>query len=83
MKTLAFAKRRCPPGSPSWRITAASSADSRRHADRTVVQQILRGPGLQAKLTVGAPNDIYEQEADRVADAVMRMPEPQIQAAPT
>lgn len=48
-----------------------------------MVQQILRGPGLQAKLTVGAPNDIYEQEADRVADAVMRMPEPQIQAAPT
>jgi hypothetical protein len=33
---------------------------------------------VQAKLTVGAPNDIYEQEADRVADAVMRLPEPQM-----
>lgn len=30
---------------------------------------------VQPKLTVGAPNDVYEQEADRVADAVMRMPD--------
>jgi hypothetical protein len=29
---------------------------------------------LQAKLTVSNPDDIYEQEADRVADQVMRMP---------
>lgn len=29
---------------------------------------------VQAKLTVGAPNDEYEQEADNVADKVMRMP---------
>ena len=28
---------------------------------------------LQTKLKVGAPNDKYEQEADRVADQVMRM----------
>src|SRR5258705_10752368 len=28
---------------------------------------------LQAKLTVGAPGDQYEQEADRVAEQVMRM----------
>ena len=33
-------------------------------------------PKVQTKLTVGAPNDAYEQEADRVADQVMRMPEP-------
>jgi hypothetical protein len=30
---------------------------------------------LQAKLTVGAPNDVYEQEADRVAEQVMSMPD--------
>ena len=30
---------------------------------------------IQAKLTVGAVNDVYEQEADRTADKVMRMPE--------
>ncbi|MGL5941712.1 MAG: EndoU domain-containing protein [Waterburya sp.] len=32
---------------------------------------------LQAKLTVGKPGDIYEQEADRIADRVMQMPNPQ------
>ncbi|HEX6288377.1 MAG TPA: hypothetical protein VFZ66_04260 [Herpetosiphonaceae bacterium] len=31
---------------------------------------------IQAKLTVNAPGDSYEQEADSVADQVMRMPEP-------
>lgn len=31
------------------------------------------GVGIQTKLTVGQPNDIYEQEADRVAEQVMRM----------
>jgi hypothetical protein len=29
---------------------------------------------VQAKLTVGAPDDEYEREADRVADAVVRNP---------
>ena len=38
------------------------------------------GPGMiQTKLKINEPGDIYEQEADRVADAVMRMPEPQVQ----
>lgn len=33
-------------------------------------------PLVQAKLKIGAPNDKYEQEADRVADQVMRISEP-------
>jgi hypothetical protein len=47
-----------------------------------MLQQLQRGYGnsyvgsvVQAKLTVGRPGDVYEQEADKVADAVMRMPE--------
>jgi hypothetical protein len=32
-------------------------------------------PVVQAKLRIGEPNDKYEQEADRVADTVMRMPD--------
>jgi hypothetical protein len=36
---------------------------------------------VQAKLTVGPPGDVYEQEADRVSDYVMRMPELQLQRA--
>jgi len=31
---------------------------------------------MQAKLTISQPGDRYEQEADRVADRVMSMPEP-------
>jgi len=30
---------------------------------------------IQAKLTISQPSDLYEQEADRVADEVMRMPD--------
>jgi hypothetical protein len=43
------------------------------HGNR-YVQRVVSG--IQAKLKVGHPGDKYEQEADRVADEVMRMPEP-------
>ena len=36
------------------------------------VQRLYESGAIQAKLTIGRPNDIYEEEADRVADAVMR-----------
>ena len=45
---------------------------------------LARGPGLgaiQAKLTVNQPGDRYEQEADRVAEQVMRMPGPAVMGA--
>ena len=34
---------------------------------------------VQPKLTVNTPGDLFEQEADRVADQVMRMSEPKMQ----
>jgi hypothetical protein len=34
---------------------------------------------LQRKLEIGAHDDVYEQEADRVAERVLRMPEPRVQ----
>jgi outer membrane protein OmpA-like peptidoglycan-associated protein len=40
-----------------------------------VIQRLLGRHGIQAKLTVNDPGDRFEQEADRVADAVMRTPE--------
>jgi len=43
------------------------------------VQRLIKSGTLQAKLKIGQPGDKYEQEADRVADAVMRMPEPGVQ----
>ncbi len=33
-------------------------------------------PAIQTKLSISQPGDIYEQEADRMADQVMRMPDP-------
>ena len=46
------------------------------------LQRLLRTRAIQAKLMVNQPGDKYEQEADRVADQVMRMPEPDIQRKP-
>lgn len=38
---------------------------------------------IQPELAIGQPCDKYEQEADRIADEVMRMPEPEVQPKPT
>ena len=35
--------------------------------------------GIQTKLKISEPGDKYEQEADHIADEVMRMPEPSVQ----
>ena len=37
---------------------------------------LLRSGAIQAKLAIGPADDEYEREADRLADDVMRMPEP-------
>ncbi|MCJ7549018.1 MAG: hypothetical protein MUQ30_04985, partial [Anaerolineae bacterium] len=50
--------------------TAGNRAVARLHA----------GGYLQAKLTIGAPGDVYEEEADRVASQVMRQIGPGIGA---
>ena len=49
------------------------------HVQHKRIGQILRNNTIQAKLTIGQPNDKYEQEADRVAEQVMSMPEPKPQ----
>ena len=61
----------------------SSPADQFLYLQRTIgnqaVQRLIKSGTLQAKLKIGQPGDKYEQEADRVADAVMRMPEPGVQ----
>lgn len=37
---------------------------------------------IQPKLTINQPNDVYEQEADAMADKVMRMEQPDVQLKP-
>ncbi len=50
-----------------------------RTAGNQAVSRLIKSGALQAKLRIGQPGDVYEQEADRVADAVMQMPEPGVQ----
>ena len=57
-------------------------AGSEAKAQQRETRRILRSTGAQARLTVGQPNDKYEQEADRVADQVMAMPDPKLQRLP-
>jgi len=62
----------------------SSLGASSRARDMTALQQSvgntrvsrLLGTPVQAKLTVSSPADDAEQEAEKVADSVMRMPEP-------
>jgi len=46
------------------------------------VQRLFKSGVIQAKLRIGQPNDIYEQEADRVAEQVMSMPEQPVERQP-
>jgi hypothetical protein len=63
-------------------LARVASTDSRipapNLAARTAIRNVLHAPRVQAKLTVGAPNDAFENEADRVAEQVMRMPEEEV-----
>jgi hypothetical protein len=61
-----------PTGAHAPALLALQQTHGNRYVQRVVA-------GIQAKLVVGQPGDKYEQEADRVADAVMRMPEPWVQ----
>jgi hypothetical protein len=49
------------------------------HLQRTIgnraLNRLIRSGPIQAKLTVGKPDSIYEKEADSVADKVMSMPD--------
>ncbi len=48
----------------------------------TYVQRLLNSRAMQAKLTINPPDDEYEKEADRVADAVTQTPASQVQRQP-
>src|SRR5262245_17523493 len=78
MRTHRAIRRTGTAARPGVSVGAMPALDS---PGRVAVRQILHAPRPQAKLTVGAPDDAFEQEADRVADQVMRMPEPGVAAA--
>ncbi len=59
---------------------SVSLADHVMYLQRTIgnleVNRLIKSGALQTKLRIGQPGDKYEQEAERVAEHVMRMPEP-------
>lgn len=57
----------------TWQYKPKNKTNKQDHALPKPKLSAVRSPVIQAKLTVGQPNDIYEQEADRLADRVMRM----------
>ncbi|KAF5437056.1 protein of unknown function (DUF4157) [Candidatus Methanophagaceae archaeon] len=63
-------------GMPTVQRTSVLLALQQTHGNQ-YVQRVVTG--IQAKLKIGQPGDRYEQEADRMADAVMRKPEPRVQ----
>lgn len=68
-----------PTRKPEPSQSISSPIDQILYLQRTIgnqaVQRLFKSGVIHAKLRIGQPNDVYEQEADRVAEQVMRMPE--------
>jgi len=81
MKTFSSKERKhSPVRTPAGNRPAVSAPTPIRQI--RVIRQILGRPTLQGKLTVSAPNDAHEKEADRVADAVVRTPDEALSRQP-
>lgn len=70
------------PARPDRAMSRVAHAEGHRHMAREqalgnhAMQRMLRTGTIRARLTINQPGDRYEQEADRVAERVMRMPDP-------
>jgi len=82
MKTLASKEKRSAPVARMVRPYIHHPMGPVQQAQQEGIRRILRSTDAQAKFTVGQTNDKYEQEADRVADQVMAMPDPKLQRQP-
>lgn len=82
MKTFAQRKKRSTPARSRSLRYIHHPLGPVQQAQQAEIQRILRSTDAQAKLTVGQPNDKYEQEADRVAGQVMAMPYDRLQRQP-
>src|SRR6185295_13103715 len=66
------------PGSEHAGRSKSEKPTSEQESSPTWQMLAMRPGGVQAKLTVSQPDDPFEQEADRVADRVMRMEAPSV-----
>jgi hypothetical protein len=76
------ARPRQPASSKSKGSTFSRILQLQRTIGNHAVTKLIESGQLQKKLKIGKPNDRYEQEADSVADKVMRMPETKVQRQP-
>ena len=76
---------------PVSSFTPAQTALMEKHQSFGTIQHmdgdnrkplVLQPPLIQPKLAIGQPNDKYEQEAGRIADKVIAMPDPKLQRQP-
>jgi outer membrane protein OmpA-like peptidoglycan-associated protein len=74
MKTYLSQKKPFPKVIRPHRSAAGPYASSPASRTRAEIRRILRGPGLQVKLTAGAPGDVYEREADLFAANMDQIP---------
>jgi outer membrane protein OmpA-like peptidoglycan-associated protein len=69
-------KHQTVPPAKTSSTASAHRSPSHPQMGNQAAQRLLGERVIQAKLTVNQPGDSFEQEADRMADAVMRMSEP-------
>ena len=72
--TASRARSAGQPDPPPVRRSSATTPVVRRLCAECEDEMATETPRVQTKLTVGAPDDEYEREADAVAERVMRMP---------
>ena len=85
MSSPGKAIQRSPPRTAAEASSPAAARALPAAPPNPLWSRLATGPGAlcaQAKLTVGAPDNPYEREADAVADRVMRMPAPGSGSAP-
>lgn len=82
MKSFSSNEMRSAPALRNKQSYVHQPSGLAQQAQQKEIGRILRSTGVQTKLTVGQPNDRYEQEADKVADQVMTMPDPKLQRQP-
>ena len=73
MNTVAVKDKHSVPATRKFHPSRFGYREPEVTAQQAAILPILYSTGAQVKLTIGQPNDKYEQEADRVADAVMHI----------
>ena len=82
MKTFAVKEQRRAPAARKSHHYVHHPMGPAQQAQQAAMRKILRTDEVQAKTDIGEPDSKYEQEADRIADQVIAMPDPKLQRQP-